>query len=236
MQKELEVLLKLQEIDYDLLELERSKDYLPDMIGNLKREIEDTSNALKGSEERLTQQTLQRKKLELDLEQINAELEKLQKQMRDIKTNREYDALVTEISSRKLKVSNTEEELLKALTEIDELQDKIEEYKEKLAEVEKNNQVQLDSLQEELDSIGTKIKQKEDERKNISVRMNKYILSTYERVKKVKGGLAVVPVKKRACSGCYKSLPPQRIQEIKKGDTLITCDSCGRILIWMDEE
>ncbi len=236
MQKELEVLLRLQEIDYDLMELERSKDYLPDMINNLKREIENTSNALKESEERLTQQTLQRKNLELDLEQTNAELEKLQKQMRDIKTNREYDALVTEISSRKLKISNTEEELLKALTEIDELQDKIKEYKEKLAEVEKSNQAQLHSLQKELDSIGTKIKQKEDERKNISVRMNKYILSTYERVKKVKGGLAVVPVKKRACSGCYKSLPPQRIQEIKKGDALITCDSCGRILIWMDEE
>jgi hypothetical protein len=236
MQKELEVLLRLQEIDYDLMELERSKDYLPDMINNLKREIENTSNALKGSEERLTQQILQRKKLELDLEQINAELEKLQKQMRDIKTNREYDALVTEISSRKLKISNTEEELLMTLTEIDELQDKIKEYKEKLAEVEKSNQVQLNSLQKELDSIGTKIKQKEDERKNISVRMNKYILSTYERVKKVKGGLAVVPVRKRACSGCYKSLPPQRIQEIKKGDNLITCDSCGRILIWMDEE
>jgi predicted nucleic acid-binding Zn-ribbon protein len=236
MQKDLEMLLKLQEIDYDLMELDRSKDYLPDMINNLKREIEDTSNTLEESEERLTQQNLQRKKLELDLEQTNTELGKLQKQMLDIKTNREYDALVTEIANRKLKISNTEEELLKTLTEIDELQDKIKEYKDKLAEVEKSNQVQLESLQKELDSIGTKIRQKEDERKNISVRINKYILSTYERVKKVKGGLAVVPVRKRACSGCYKSLPPQRIQEIKKGDALITCDSCGRILIWMDEE
>lgn len=236
MQKDLEMLLKLQEIDYDLMELDRSKDYLPDMINNLKKEIEVTSKNLRESEERLTQQNLQRKRLELDLEQTNTELGKLQKQMLDIKTNREYDALVTEIANRKLKISNTEEELLETLTEIDELQDKIKEYKEKLSEVKKNNQVQLESLQKELDSIGTKIKQKEDERKNVSVRMNKYILSTYERVKKVKGGVAVVPVKKRACSGCYKSLPPQRIQEIKKGDTLITCDSCGRILIWMNEE
>lgn len=236
MQKDLEMLLKLQEIDYDLVELERSKDYLPDMIGNLKKEIDDTSTGLKESEEGLIQQNMLRKKLELDIEEVNSELAKLQKQMRDIKTNREYDALVTEIADRKLKVSNAEEELLKTLTEIDELQDRIKEYKEKLTEVEKNNQAQLESLQKELDSIGIKVKQKEDERKNISVRMNKYILATYERVKKVKGGVAVVSVRKRACSGCYKSLPPQRIQEIKKRDTLITCDSCGRILIWMDEE
>jgi len=236
MQKDLEMLLKLQEIDYDLMELDRSKDYLPDMINNLTKEIEDTSNFLKESEERFTQQSLYRKKLELDIEQINSELDKLQKQMRDIKTNREYDALVNEIANRKIKISDSEEELLKALTEIDELQDRIKEYKEKLAEVEKGNQVQLESLQKELNSIGTKIKQKEDERKNVSIRMNKYMLSTYERVKKVKGGVAVVPVKKRACSGCYKSLPPQRIQEVKKGDSIITCDSCGRILIWTDEE
>jgi len=236
MQNDLEMLLKLQSIDYDLEELDRSKDYLPDMIKNLRKEIEEVSGTLKESEERLTQQSLQKKKLELDIEEINSELAKLQKQMRDIKTNREYDALVTEIASRKKKVSDNEEELLKTLAEIDELQDKIKEYKEKLVEVEKNNRVQLESLTREMDSIGIKIKQKQDERKNVSVRINKQMLATYERVKKVKGGAAVVPVKKRACSGCYKSLPPQKIQEIKKGENLITCDSCGRILIWTDEE
>lgn len=236
MQNDLEMLQKLQNIDYELEELDRSKDYLPDMIKNLKKEIEEVSGTLKESEERLTQQVLQRKKLELDIEEINSELSKLQKQMRDIKTNREYDALVTEIANRKKKISDNEEELLKTLAEIDELQEKVKEYKEKLAEVDKNNRIQLDSLTKEMDSIGIKIKQKQDERKNVSVRINKLMLATYERVKKVKGGAAVVPVKKRACSGCYKSLPPQKIQEIKKGESLITCDSCGRILIWTDEE
>lgn len=236
MQNDLEMLLKLQNIDYDLEELDRSREYLPDMINNLKKEMEEVSRTLKESEERLTQQVLQRKKLELDIDEINSELTKLQKQMRDIKTNREYDALVTEIANRKTKISESEEELLKILAEIDELQDKVKEYKERVIEVDKNNRIQLESLSKEMDSIGTKIKQKQDERKNISVRINKLMLATYERVKKVKGGAAVVAVKKRACSGCYKSLPPQKIQEIKKGENLITCDSCGRILIWTDEE
>jgi len=236
MQNDLEMLLKLQNIDYDLEELDRSREYLPDMINNLKKEVEEVFRILKESEERLTQQVLQRKKLELDIEEINSELTKLQKQMRDIKTNREYDALVTEIANRKTKISESEEELLKTLAEIDELQDKVKEYKERVVEVDKNNRVQLESLGKEMDSIGTKIKQKQDERRNISVRINKLMLATYERVKKVKGGAAVVAVKKRACSGCYKSLPPQKIQEIKKGENLISCDSCGRILIWTDEE
>ena len=70
MQNDLEMLLKLQNIDYDLEELDRSREYLPDMINNLKKEIEEVSRTLKESEERLTQQVLQRKKLELDIEEI----------------------------------------------------------------------------------------------------------------------------------------------------------------------
>jgi predicted nucleic acid-binding Zn-ribbon protein len=45
----------------------------------------------------------------------------------------------------------------------------------------------------------------------------------------------VVPVRKKACGGCFKQIPPQRIQEIRRGDRIFSCDSCGRILIWSDD-
>ena len=55
-------------------------------------------------------------------------------------------------------------------------------------------------------------------------------------VRKGKGGMAVVRIRKRACSGCFKQIPPQRIQEIRRGDRIFSCDSCGRILTWTEEE
>ncbi len=234
-EKEMEMLLKLQGVDYDLGELERSKDYLPEMIRNLEGEVTDTKVALEAAENELKELTLRHKNLDLDLTTFNQELAKFQKQMLAIKTNKEYDALTNEIASRKIKISDTEEEILKTLTRMDDLKEKIEEYKKKLEEVEEVNSTQLVHLKEELESIEDKIKVKKGERKNITVRIDKRLLGTYERVKKGRGDQVVVTIKKRACGACYKGIPPQIIQEIRLGDKIYTCDNCGRILIWTDE-
>jgi predicted nucleic acid-binding Zn-ribbon protein len=233
--KDTEMILKLQAIDYELGELERSKDYLPDMINNLESEMQETSSALESFEKEVTEQTLLHKKLDIELATLNQELAKLQKQMQVIKTNKEYDALTNEIVNRKLRISSTEEEILKILTNMDDLKEKIKEYKKKLEELSKNNIAQLAYLKEELNSIEDKIKIKEGERKNLTVRIDKRLLATYERVKKGRGDQVVVTIKKRACTGCYKGIPPQKIQEIRKGDQIFTCDNCGRILIWSED-
>jgi predicted nucleic acid-binding Zn-ribbon protein len=205
------------------------------MISNLEREIPEISDALKSFEKELTEQTLLHKKLDIELATLNQELAKFQKQMQEIKTNKEYDALTNEIVSRKLKISTTEEEILKVLTNLDDLKEKIKEYKQKLEAAEKQSSDQLVYLKKELNSIEDKIKIKEDERKNLTVRIDKRLLSTYERVKKGRGDQVVVTIRKRACTGCYKGIPPQKIQEIRKGDQIFTCDNCGRILIWTEE-
>ena len=234
-EKEMEMLLKLQNIDYDLGELERSKDYLPEMINNLEREMKETRNGLKTSEEELKEQNLLHNRLDIDLTTLNQELAKFQKQMLAIKTNKEYDALTNEIANRKVRISETEEKILKILTHMDDLKEKIKLYKQKLEEVEKSNADQLVHLREELNSIEDKIKIKEGDRKNVTVRIDKRLLATYERVKKGRGDQVVVTIRKRACGACYKGIPPQMIQEIRKGDIIYTCDNCGRILIWTDK-
>jgi predicted nucleic acid-binding Zn-ribbon protein len=234
-EKEMEMLLKLQSVDYDLGELERSKDYLPEMINNLEGEIEDTQKALQESEHELNEENLRQNRLDLELATLNQELAKFQKQMMVIKTNKEYDALTSEIANRKVRISDIEEEILKILTHMDDLKERIKEYNEKLGQIEKSNSEQLTYLKEELNSIEDKIKIKEGDRKNITVRIDRRLLATYERVKRGRGNTVVVGIKKRACGACYKGIPPQLIQEIRKGETIYTCDNCGRILIWTDE-
>lgn len=234
-EKEMEMLLKLQNVDYDLGELERSKDYLPEMINNLETEIEDTRRGLENSESELKEENLRHSRLDMELATLNQELAKFQKQMMAIKTNKEYDALTNEIANRKRRISDVEEEILKILTHMDDLKENIKEYKQKLEEIETTNTDQLTHLKEELNSIEDKIKIKEGDRKNITVRIDKRLLATYERVKRGRGNQVVVGIKKRACGACYKGIPPQIIQEIRKGERIYTCDNCGRILIWSDE-
>ena len=232
MQQSLEQLLKLQDIDYYLGELERSKDYLPDMMENLRKEIGETKTKYETCTKDLEEAKLKQGKLELEINTKEADLQKYQQQMMSIKTNKEYDALVAEIDNIKTVISNHESELIETIDLVAALEKNIDDYKTKMEQVEDNNTKQLSVLQEKIDTIGDKVSGKVSERNEITVGIPRQLISVYDRVRKGKGGSAVVAVKKRACGACYKSLTPKKVQEIRKADKVLTCDNCGRLLFW----
>ncbi|MCK5125913.1 MAG: hypothetical protein KAR42_06630 [candidate division Zixibacteria bacterium] len=235
MNGDLELLLRLQNIDYDLGELERSKEYIPDMMENLRNEVEDSKTKFDTLKSELSSARIEQKDIELTLQQKNDRLKELQGHMMAIKTNKEYDALVSEIDKLKSDIGDLESRGLVLLELIEGNENEIKGLEEKLGSVDKINSEQLTSLQTQIDSVGSKVSTKEKERTELAGQIGKRALSVYERIRKGKGGAAVVAVKKRACGACYKALPPQRIQEIRKGERLITCDSCGRMLIWTED-
>jgi len=232
--EDLELLMQMQGIDYDLGELERSKEYIPDMMENLRKELEESERLYSNTSGELSEAKVSQSSLELEVSSLQENLKKLQGQMMAIKTNREYDALVAQMDTVKEAINTKESLLLDTIEKIEALSTNIEEYKKRAEEAKNLNSQQLDILQEKMDSVGTKIKIKQDERHNIEVRIPKRTMSIYERVRKSRGGSVVVPVRKRACGACFKGLPPHRVQELKRGDQIIICDNCGRLLVWQD--
>ncbi|MEZ5360400.1 MAG: C4-type zinc ribbon domain-containing protein [Candidatus Zixiibacteriota bacterium] len=235
MNGDLELLLKLQNIDYDLGELERSKEYIPDMMENLRKEVEDSKSRFDTLQSELSSAKVEQKDIDLTVQQKQERLKELQGHMMAIKTNKEYDALVAEIDKLKDDISQLDSRGLELLEKIESHEKEINGLQEQLESIEKVNGEQLNSLQEQIDSVGAKISNKQKEREELADQVGKRARSVYERIRKGKGGAAVVAVKKRACGACYKALPPQKIQEIRKGEQLITCDSCGRMLIWTED-
>jgi len=235
LQKDLSLLLDLQEIDDHLGELERSKIYLPEMIHNLEKEIIDLENSLEENGTSLLDCEREQKLLELEIETNKQELEKYQGQMKVIKTNKEYDALISEIDAKKREIADKEERVLTLMAKIDEHKEKLSELKSSLKRADENNADQLAALKAQESTLQAKIDEKMETRKNVVKDINRQIIGTYERVRKGKGGLVVVPIRKKACGGCFKQIPPQKIQEIRRGDRIFSCESCGRILIWTDE-
>ena len=232
----LDLLLKLQVIDYDLGELERSKEYLPDMMDNLNREIGDVKSRLDETTSELAEARVRQKTLEIDIAAREAELQKFQQQMMAIKTNKEYDALVSQIDTVKGIISDAETDLLQTIERISDLEKDIVEVRDQSHHTNENNSRQLEILQEKIDSIGDKVSSKVAERKEIASKIPRPTLSVYERVRKGKGGTAVVAVKMRACGACLQALTPRKVQEIKKGDKILTCENCGRLLYWDVDE
>jgi hypothetical protein len=233
---DLELLLELQVIDYDLGELERSKDYLPDMMENLQREVDDAKTKVVDTASALEESRVTHKNLELDIQTREAELQKYQQQMMAIKTNKEYDALVAEIDNLKSAINAAYTELETTDATVKQLELDTVENREKETSTVENNQKQLAVLQEKMDSIGGKVATKREARQTVMGSISKPIVATYERVRKGRGGRAVVLVKKKACNSCFKALTPRRIQEIKRADKVLVCEFCGCLLYWDPEE
>lgn len=236
MSNDLKMLLELQVIDYDIGELERSKEYLPDMMDNLKREIEETRTRLDSIQTELESSKLRQKALELENQTKETDLQRFQQQMMSIKTNKEYDALVAQIDAVKETMSVNDTELLELMDKIEVLEKEQTEQNEKMSQIDENNTRQFAILQEKVDSIGDKMTDKLNGRKELASGLTRSTLSVYERVRRGKGGSVVVVVKRRACGACYKALTPKKVQEIKKADRINTCDNCGRIFFWNEAE
>lgn len=235
MQSDIELLLKLQVIDYDLGELERSKEYLPDMMGNLNNEIKDIQRKLDEAKAKLEEANLRQKSLDLEIKTKEAELQKYQQQMMSIKTNKEYDALVAQIDAVKSEISVMRQQETETMETMESLENEIPDFTKKNDEIKENNSKQLEVLQTQIDSIGDTMTGKTADRKSILSKIPRPTVSIYERVRKGKGGAAVVVVKKRSCSACNNSLTPKKVQEIRRSDNINTCESCGRMLYWDDD-
>lgn len=235
MQEVLNSLLDLQQIDEELGELERSKVYLPEMIDNINKTLESLEKELQENQERLIESHKKQKQSELDIETFKTELSRYQEQMKVIKTNKEYDALIAEIDSRRQKISDNEDEILKLMAIIEESTERISEIKAKLNEARKTNKIHLENLRSEMASLESKINDKKSQRQKLAKTIDRRALTVYERIRRGRGGMAVVPIRRRACGGCFKQIPPQMVHQIRRGDKIYTCDNCGRILLWVDE-
>jgi uncharacterized protein len=236
MHEDIRLLKELQDIDYWIGELERSKAFLPDMIKNLQEQMTTLASDLSQRKARLLQAQVEVKDVEIKIAETKEHKEKYQEQMLTIKTNKEYDALVVQIESAKTDIAKEEERCLELMNEIEQLRAAVSQLEGENETVQKENADRLVDLQSQIDSVQGKVEEKEAYRDNLVRKVSKSAMAIYERVRKGRGGDVVVALKRGACGECFKSQPPQKIQQIKKSTTIETCASCGRILIWEGEE
>lgn len=236
MKSVLEQLISLQDIDTELIKLRSIRGDLPQQVKRLNDELIGIEEKLKEQEKKLQLYKKEHDVSKLEIKALEGKLKKYQSQLFEVKNNREYDAVTMEIENVKEHLDLKEGRLLELMDLDEELQKSISEIKTHLSE----KQIQVKAKQAELDTL---LKKTEDEEKALEEKRNNLValfeprmLSAYNRILNAKNGLAVVPVVRDCCcGGCYKSLPPQRVMEIRDMERLILCEVCGRILVW-DEE
>ena len=234
----LKLLLKVQDYDSQLLELKMRKSFFPDLLKQLQTEIEDMNKELEEKSERAMDIKKEIGLLEMNLQKEKDDLKESNKKLDKVSTNREYDAVQTEIRSHEENIGEFEQRIIVLMDEQETLEREIEEMKDNFNSTGKLNKERIKEIEKNAAEIDSIIEGVRNERENIASVVSKRIIRRYNQIRNGKQGIAVVPIVDRACGGCRQALPPQRIQEIRAGNFVI-CENCGRIIVdieTMDEE
>lgn len=230
MQQDLELLQEIQEWDkeiYSLLEI--SKD-IPRNLEELNREVGVQRSLLKKFQEEVKSAQLKQKEKEGELATKEQNIKKLDAQLSQVKTNKEYASLQSEINSLKADNSLLEEEIILLFDQVEEVQKRADEQKKKVEVIEASFKQKEQELQEQVKELAKKIEALKQQKQNKIKLVNSEIASLYEQIVTKKHGLALVKVEGEVCPACQIQLRPQVVNEIKMREKVIICENCSRIL------
>ncbi len=232
MNTHLQLLIAFQHLDSKIIQLQERTHQIPESIEELNTTLDESREKLEEAETLLGEENARRRDLELDVEALRGKLSKSRSQLTEVKTNKEYQAVLHEISTAEGEITTKEDQILEGMMVIDEKEQlgetmrkeferKEKEILQKRSELEKfaaEAQAQIDDLENEKSQLGTQIP---DE-----------LSQQYGKIATARNGLALAEAKDQSCQACHVKLRPQLFAELKTKQEIITCENCNRFLYW----
>ena len=224
---------------YTLQSVDSKIDKIKIIRGELPQAIEDLEDEIAGLETRIANLNTNIKETENaiatrknEIAEHEAILKDNEKKMDNVRNNREYVSLNKEVEFQNLEIQLCERRNKESNAKIAELKQHIEAAKHLLD----GRNADLQTKKDELGDIIKETEKDEERLMKKSKEQEQYIeehyLTAYKRIRKAAhNGLAVVPIDRDACGGCFSKIPPQRQTEIKMHKKVIVCEYCGRILV-----
>lgn len=236
--KEASVAEKLDSL-YNLQLIDSEIDRIRTVRGELPLEVQDLEDELAGLDTRIAKMEDEMTVLDTDIsdrknanKEADAAIVKYKEQQNNVRNNREFESISKEIEYQELEIKLNEKRSKESKSKVSHKKEVLTEAKER----RKLRSEDLESKKSELDEIIAETQTQEEKLmkksvsalKNLDVRLG----AAYSRLRvNAKNGLAVVPVDRDACGGCFNKIPPQRQLDIQSRKKVIVCEHCGRVLV-----
>ncbi len=231
----LEILVSLSRFDDELRECDRQIQAGPGRIERLRARDRQLQSELAGLEQELEAAGSRRRAQEAEAEVIKAKIGEYEQQLFAIRSNTDYQAMLRQIEENRRRMAGCENEALELMEREEELSGRLEAEGQRIGDQIGGNAEEIAELEQRIEEFRGQREARVAEREQAITGLTGDTRRLYDRIHRGKGGVAVVSVAKGACGGCFSNLPPQRVNEARLGDRLVTCETCGRIIVW-DEE
>lgn len=233
MNSDLQHLIQLQDLELAAERLRRRIGDLPAARAALEARITDRTNAAAAVKDRLAANRAARQEIEKDLAAVQARLSKYKDQLMSVKTNKEYQAMQSEIAAAESNVRSHEDRLLDRMEETDALTADLKAADAALTAEQGEVAREIQALDAERVNDEQELARLGEQREAIAKSLSAPALSLFEHVAKHRKGLALSEAREGHCTQCHVRLRPQVFNEVRRNESLIQCESCSRILYFV---
>jgi predicted nucleic acid-binding Zn-ribbon protein len=232
MHPDVRLVIQLQTLDEKIAALEKEIAALPRHVAAIEKALESHQRKLEADKAALSANQKDRKKLETDVEVHQQKISRLRDQMLSAKTNEQYRAFQHEIEYIENEIRKAEDRILELMAESEPLSANVKAAEQALKQEQQVVEAEKKRARERTAADQAELARTAAERGEIAARLPRPAASAYERIRKKWGVTVVAEAVDGRCSACQMILRPQFYQDLRRGDRLMMCESCGRILYY----
>jgi len=232
---ELGHLISLQDVDVEIKQLTEEIESLPARRDELERRFAESVREHLAIKQELEDSQAARRRLEGELEHEQQKHQKFKNDLMKATNEREYTTAVREIDVARKAVSALETEILKLMERIEGLERRVAAAEPEIESRRVEVDHQLNEWLASADTNRQRLEALRAERKAKLQALGPVARATYERLSKMRSGFALAEARDYSCMACRMKIRPQVFADIRRGDSIITCESCGRILYFKVE-
>lgn len=222
-------LLRLQELDCGIRDLEQLKRDIPARKTEEQERLTEHKKALNEAEESLKAKLVAVKEMEVETQARKEKIGKFRSQQVDIKTNREFRALEEEIKNVEDQISGIEDRELVLMEEVEALRKNVDEKRRALEEEDRSVHRDCAAWDEKIRQTDARLAEETAKRQALVAAVDPAWIPTYEAIFERKDR-ALVPVEGEVCGGCHMKLPRYIVHASRKRTEMVKCDFCGRLV------
>lgn len=236
MEAKMKLLIGLQDCDISIRDAQNKKKEKPIGIERLQKELEQSESQLKTELNQLELNRRARRGSEQEIEELENRIIKSNIKLNNIKSNKEYTAALKELADLEKEKTLMEDGLIEIMEQIETLEERCVSNKTKGEVLKENFKMERDEILKELKALDEVLESLKNERADFCKAVDEGLLKRYDILRQNKEGLAISPVVKGICQACHMGIPPQKFNELIRGDALMCCPYCSRIIYWGEDE
>jgi hypothetical protein len=228
---ELEKLIELQITDTKIRQLKKSVETAEDRRAGIEQEFERHASSIREIQAQRDRIQADRAALEKQIADNRTYLERADRNLKHAQNQKEYETAMRETDALQKQIAALETQVVEKMTGIEELEKNLAERADEINSLEANRDAALKDFDKQINAERGEYETQTKKRHEVFVTLPAQLASVYNRLtQRSRDGIAVAEVVNGSCSACFMKLRPQMQLEVKKGDQIITCESCSRIL------